>query len=484
MLEERQKSVGELQKLLLDRAGLAFTGIHVRILEDKMAMRLHATGCATVWDYLDLLRSPDEFQNLLDILTVGETSFFRNEPQFQAFESRVLPELVRERLADPGGTPWLKFWCAGCSTGEEPYTLALILRETLPDFGRWRISLLATDINRVHLRKAEAAVYPSRALQKIPPHYVEKYFEISRDGGGVLKDEIRDMVVFRHHNLADPFFDDPGMSALDAVFCRNVTIYFDLAVLKRVIGNFARALRQDGILFLGHSETLWGISERFTPIHADQAFIYRNRPLTRSESPFPFEIETPSPIHPEREFVSERSEPVRDDSLMEASDADYTEAFAAYARKDYDKALLSIAASQRAGRLDSEALYLQSTILADQGADEDALTCAFRILDRDPLHVRARFLAGVLLGRLRRYEEAADMFGKILFINPDLAVCHFHLGNVLRLLNRADKAGKSYLNCKKLLATASADEKLELSEEMVAGELLQAVDRALECTRI
>jgi chemotaxis protein methyltransferase CheR len=258
-------------QLLHESAGLAFDASRRESLGYCVSERMRARGCADVASYLALLDEAAERQALLDEVTIPETHFFRNPPQIRVLRSHVLPELLKQASS----TRRLRIWSAGCSTGEEPYTIAMLIRELLPVSSGWDIKVIATDISTRALAAATAARYGERAFVMTDPLDQQRFFYLDTDSGAyVVRDEIRELVEFRHHNLV---VDEPPFEAgeLDMVLCRNVTIYFDRNTTKRLMQRLHTRLRDGGYLFLGHAETLWQISDDFTLVSLGDAFVYR-----------------------------------------------------------------------------------------------------------------------------------------------------------------------------------------------------------------
>jgi len=263
-----------ITQLLRETAGLAFDSTRRESIAYSLGVRMRATGCVDVASYLALLMSAGdngERQALLDEVTIPETHFFRNPPQIRALRAHVLPELLKQASA----TKRLRIWSAGCSTGEEPYTIAMLVRELLPDHSDWDIRVVATDISMRALSAANEARYGDRAFVMTEPVDQRRFFYLDADTGHyVVRDEIRELVEFRHHNLvteAPPFV--PG--ELDLIVCRNVTIYFDRATTKHLMNRLHGCLRDGGYLFLGHAETLWQVSDAFALVPLGDAFVYR-----------------------------------------------------------------------------------------------------------------------------------------------------------------------------------------------------------------
>jgi chemotaxis protein methyltransferase CheR len=266
-------------RLLLSRAaGLVFDASRRESLAYSVTERLRATGIATVTEYLDLVQQPGspERQQLLDEVTIQETHFFRNPPQVRALRTHVVPELVRAAAA---GTKRLRIWSAGCSTGEEPYTIAMLLRELLPSTAGWDVQVVATDVSAKALDAARAGTYGARSVQLATPEERSRFFTELPDGRYEVRPEVRELVTFTHHNLVTDPLPFAADERLDLVLCRNVTIYFSRETTRALVSRLHTGLRDGGYLFLGHSETLWQISDEFRLVALGSgdsaAYVYR-----------------------------------------------------------------------------------------------------------------------------------------------------------------------------------------------------------------
>ena len=261
-----------LTRFLHDAAGLMFDDTRRDSLGYALGERLPVTGFADVTTYLDHVMSPEgaeERQQLLDEVTIPETYFFRNPPQIRALRRHVLPELIRANAESKR----LVIWSAGCSTGEEPYTVAMLLLELLPDIRDWDVRIVATDVSQRALAAARRGRYGQRSVQLADEARVERFFALEH-GDYVVRPEVRALVTFRHHNLVtdpSPFLN----REIDLVLCRNVTIYFDRETTRGLVERFHRALTDGGYLFLGHAETLWQVTDAFRLVTLGDAFVYR-----------------------------------------------------------------------------------------------------------------------------------------------------------------------------------------------------------------
>jgi len=238
------------------------------MLEARLQKRLKALGLNTFEEYADFVFSAagkgDELIHLIDVVTTNKTDFFREPVHFDYLVKSAIPSLIDSR--DAGIRNPLKIWSAGCSTGEEPYTLAMVLSEFTASNPGFRTSILASDISTAVLSKARNAIYAEDRVDTIPLHLKKKYLLRSKDSSKSLvriAPQLRTMVNFRRLN----FMEDFGLhEQMDIIFCRNVIIYFDKPTQERLLNRFHQQLVRGGFLFLGHSETLNGLNVPLTPV--------------------------------------------------------------------------------------------------------------------------------------------------------------------------------------------------------------------------
>ncbi len=255
-------------------AGLVFDESRRAGLSTIVRDRLLATGSVDIAAYLARLERPDgatERQRLLDLVTIQETHFFRIVPQMLALRDHVLPELVaRSKLS---GRP-VTIWSAGCSTGEEAYTVAMLLRELMARIGPFDAKVLGTDVSAAALDTARAGRYSGRTVDLARQGALEPWFAVGDDGWWQVRSDVRDLVEFELHNLVtEPTPFEPG--SVDLILCRNVTIYFSRATTKALVHRFHSTLCVGGYLLVGPAETLWQISDEYTLTQLGDAFVYR-----------------------------------------------------------------------------------------------------------------------------------------------------------------------------------------------------------------
>jgi len=271
------KEFSRFRDFIYDKAGIHFTESKKYLLENRLAGRLRECGLSTFEEYFLFINTAThygraEMFNLFEAVTTNETFFFRNPPQLKVFETEILTRLINDPEIKKGRK--LKLWSVGCSSGEEPYTLAILIHELLGALrDLWDITILGHDISQEMLKKAAEGLYTDYAMRLTPEPIKNRYFE-PNDNGFRIRDSVKAMVRFEFMNLKD-HMRMRLISGMDIIFCRNVIIYFDEAMKKSVIGHLHQALRPGGYLFIGHSESLHNISDAFKLIHFPGAIVYQ-----------------------------------------------------------------------------------------------------------------------------------------------------------------------------------------------------------------
>ena len=273
-LKMNQESFHLMRDFIYARSGIFFADNKQAQLESRLSLRLKANNLSDYDQYYDMLKYDDpagnELHNLFDSVSTNETSFFRSPPQIEAFQNKVLGELIERQAA----TKSLRLWSAGCSTGEEPYTMAMVVHEVLGEaFADWDIRILGSDLSPKALRSAAAASYNDYALRGVSAAMKDRYF-VEEAGTYRIADFIKRTVTFEQFNLSDPAAAG-HLSDFDVIFCRNVLIYFDEELKRTVVSRLYESLKTGGHLFIGHSESLHNISRAFKLVHFPGALGYR-----------------------------------------------------------------------------------------------------------------------------------------------------------------------------------------------------------------
>jgi chemotaxis protein methyltransferase CheR len=284
-----------LQALVYQECGMHFDDRRTHFLQDRLQRRLKECHLDSFYSYYRLLISKEgknELARLLENLTVNETSFFRNKAQLDLFHKHVLDELIRRKQAQREYS--LRIWSAGCSTGQEPYTLAMLVADSLAYFylrnpadatgpspkplipQPWKVEIIASDISYSVLRAAQEGSYSETQMASVDYSYRLRYFDKTGDRY-TIKKALKEVVHFDFHNLKTEYLPQRN----DVIFCRNVMMYFDEAEQKRLLEKFARCLNLAGYLFVGHAESLLALTDKFVMVHRNSGTAYQKIEVKR-----------------------------------------------------------------------------------------------------------------------------------------------------------------------------------------------------------
>ncbi|MFP3870771.1 MAG: CheR family methyltransferase [Syntrophobacteria bacterium] len=444
-------STGEFRRfrdLIARRAGIYFDAAKQEFLRSSLLKRMEVKGLDSFTDYYGLLSSPGgskEFNDLLNLITIHETYFFRDLAQLMALQRYVIPEIL-SRKSPPESR--LRIWSAGCSTGEEPYTIAMIVAEEMAGANYPLIQIVGTDVSHAALEAARMGVYRARSLRSTPEKYRRRFF--SQNGDTYILDEsIKQMVEFRCWNLVgepDPLAE---ISGWDIIFCRNVTIYFQVEATRRVIHNFYRSLREGGYLFTGFSESLRYLSNEFTTVQMGGVFLYQK------QASFPeknrAQAATPAGrLHPKQHGGDGHSHSApahRREKLRQLC----TEARELLEAGRPEEAGCLLDPYQDVETMPEDVLLLKAEIALNQGKpDRSAELCRW-ILRRSSFSVAGHFLLGIVYRTKEDTDRAIEEFRKVVYLKPEHALARFYLGDLYTLAGRVDRARREYANAVRLL---------------------------------
>lgn len=392
-----------------------------------------------------------ELRNLLNLVTVTETCFFRDAAQFRLLRDHIIPTLIAERSA--GVTTRrersIRLWSAGCSSGEEAYSIALTLEDmglyhTCPD---WTIEIVGTDLNTKALEKARCGVYSTRAVRNVEGRLLEQYFR--RDGNTFhLSDEIKSRVTFEFGNLTQTPMPTTGLQ--DVVLCKNVSIYFRSDVTRKLVRGLHDTLAPGGYLMLGHAESLWQMSEGFALMEHERAFCYRkiSAPVAQGFSPValaPSVAQGFSPVHT-------------------STTAQYDLCLSAFREGEWAAAESGLAALIASCPTFVPAYLLLGGVYAHRARYDEAVEQAGLALTLTDLEPRAHLLLGMIAARRQRHDEALQSLRRALYLDDSLALAHFWLGNLYRDRGDIARACLEY----ELVVRSWERHTLELTEEFAS----------------
>lgn len=269
-LKYRQLTDAQFQKfsaLVYEKTGIYLKSEKKELLNARLGKRLRALGLESFKDYHDYVMrdaSGEELVQMIDVVSTNFTSFFRESSHFDLLAARVLPELIKSSR----GKREITLWSSACSSGEEPYTMAMVVADYLTHHSGWSFRIMATDISTKVLSQAQRGVYTSDRVAKVPAPFLKKFYQkgVGASAGYVkIKDSLRQHIAFSRFNLMHEF---PWREELDVIFCRNVMIYFNRQTQQELISKFYRALVPGGYLFIGHSESITSLEHDFTQVDA------------------------------------------------------------------------------------------------------------------------------------------------------------------------------------------------------------------------
>lgn len=260
-------------RLVDELCGVVLDDTKAYLIESRLGELARANGCPSYRDLCQKARYAGDRalqQNIIDAITTQETLFFRDNSPFEVLQHRLIPDIV-DGKAKTAFPKRIRIWSAASSTGQEPYSIAMSLWETIPNVASWDIQILATDISDAAIKQASMGRYAAHEIQRgMPPRLLQKYF-VQQNGGWKIKDELRAMVSYQKRNLLEPFI---GIGPFDVIFCRNVAIYFDGPRRRDLFLRLADRLTPDGALLVGSSESLLDLGPRFAPQNHCRATFY------------------------------------------------------------------------------------------------------------------------------------------------------------------------------------------------------------------
>jgi chemotaxis protein methyltransferase CheR len=482
----------QLSAFIAERMGLHFP----RELWDDL--RRGVAGAAQELGFEDaaacvgrLLSAPPtkaQLQVLASHLTIGETYFFRDRQTLKALAENILPELIRARR---GREQRLRIWSAACCSGEEPYSLAILLRQELPDLPDWQVTITATDINARFLHKAAAGIYGEWSFRNAPAGLKERYFNRTADGRFAIVPEIKKLVTFAHLNLAEDTYPSfaTDTNAMDVIFCRNVLMYFTPAQVSKVIGNLHRTLVEGGWLVVSPSEASHALFPQFISVNFPGAILYQKSNATpRAEQRW-----VPAQLSEIAEFVAPATEthlpwapsallvqlspalPPEAPVAIEISPAPYAVAESFYHQGCYAEAVDALVASFAQHAPDPQAFSLLARALANQGQLADAQAWCDRWIAADKLDPAGHYLRAVVLLEQGDPEQARSSLQRALYLHPDFVLAHFALGNLARRRGKTGEAGRYFANALRLLRGHEPNNLLPESEGLTAGRLTELI---------
>ena len=461
-------------------------------LERNITAAASEFGYTEVENFIQRIMSSPMTHEHVEILTthlaINETYFWREPETFEALEQSILPELIRSRQEKKR----IRIWSAGCSTGEEPYSIAIALHRAIPQIKDWNITILATDINPRILRRATAGLFSQRSFRNSPQWLKEKYVSLKEKDIFEIIPEIKRMVKYEYLNLADNVFPSPfnDTNAMDIIFCRNVLMYFSEKRCSQVVRGLFNSLIQNGYLVVSASElSLQSLSE-FTAMNFPGMVLYQKTSKNlnvQQQIPAETLVHTPMgytlPLRPVNTIkeLNPQLRKIENEILPEAAPSPqihsvYDKALVSYAQGNYAEVIETL---QKDDQTSAERI-LSIRAYANQGMLVSAIRLCEKAIAADKLNPSLHYLYAAILQENNQWDEAVTSLKRAIFLDSNFVLSYYSLGKIYQRLGNVQSANKCTENVLTILNTCNPDEILFESEGLTAGrfkEIIIAADQ-------
>ncbi len=486
-----------LSLFVKDNMGLNFEKKAWKELEAGAVKASDELGFNSTEEYLNkLLVQPNNkeyVETLAAYLTIGETYFFRENQTYHALEEKIIPDILKKRR---GKDQRLRIWSAGCCSGEEPYSIAMMLNKMIPDLENWKITILGTDINPHFLKRAEKGVYTQWSFRTISPVFKEKYFYQDEKNKYHISGDVKGMVDFSPVNLAVDHFPslNNNTNAMDIIFCRNVLMYFEESQRNKVINKFYASLVDGGYLIVGNAELSHFIYNRFRPVNFPGTMFYQkssdweasDRPINLKTGIESFDNHVKEDLFERPKFhfkVEEIKEEKKESNETNARGEELTikinyldEAERLYKAGRYEDAFQILIGLSSEYRENEETDILIARIEANRGNLKNAIEYCRKAINKNKLEASYYYLTATILQEMGEPEEAMASLKRALFLNGSFVLAHIALGNLSAANGKKRESLKHYDNALKLLKDYNYDEQVPESDGMTAGRLVDIVN--------
>ncbi len=472
ILNEDEKIISNL---ILQYSGLDFREYSSLGLQANIRKRMSSKGIKSSSDYIQFLQynedKESEFKELLNDLTVQHSFFFRNKAHFSVLAEKILPEIIsRNMFLDKK----IRILCAGCASGEEAYSIAITLLENIPDPDNWDLDVLAVDISTKSLEKTKSGIYNRNSIREVGKICLNKYFVQIHDENELyqISKKVKSIVSIKYLNLLDKEYP----TGFDIVFCRNVIIYFNIATTIMIINNFHRIINDEGFLFLGHSESLMGITNKFKLEDFKISMIYKKCSIKEINNQTTAEILSPCFMN---NNDTDNVSAVIDAQMMINIQNDnksrelFIRARSFFELKKYEKALELCFESLMINDSNYESQILIVDIYANTGRLDEAILECQRLILENPELTYAYFIQAILFSRKMDIPQAKKLFRKALYLDKTLSMANFNLAIIYQKEGDVKGAIKEYRNTLTLLKRFPKDDILEYSGGFKVGFVME-----------
>ncbi|NVO02216.1 MAG: hypothetical protein HXX09_05890 [Bacteroidetes bacterium] len=427
-------------------------------------------------------------------ITIGETYFFREKESYQVLKTKIIPDLIKQRQST---TKTIRIWSAGCCSGEEPYSIAILLYQLIPDIENWKISITGTDLNLKFLKKAEAGIYSKWSFRENSDWTINRYFnKLGKDSFEIIP-EIKKMVKFSYLNLVEENFPSitNGLNNIDILFCRNVLMYFSPQTSSSIIKCFRNTLASDGWFLLSSVETNLIRNKVFRPVMiSKQTFYKKNAGKSKLLEPYktPISITDTSfkifsksqkveiPIFVKENIVKEKPIilPVEKTviHLHESEEETFQSALLSFENGLYFDVLERLEKFiENTGNINPEIFMLLARSYANIGKHQEAEIFSEKALQIDKTNIAYRVFNATILHECGKINLALSSYKKVLYLDPDFVIAHFSIATILKSMEKRNECQKHFNKSLELLQNYSDDEILEASEGLTAGRIREII---------
>lgn len=476
-------------RFILSRTGIIIQDHQVNNLRSTVVSACRRFGYANAFEYLTKLerdaRLPHELEYLISAITVRESYFFRDQYQIDFIRDTWLPGIMLDKQS---GEKRLRIWSAGCSSGQEVYTIAILLKETLQDVHTWDINLLGTDINTSVLSEATSGIYKDWAFRTTPEHVLTKYF-VKKDYEFFLRPDIREMAQFKYLNLIDENFthnlNTTGL--FDMILCRNVFIYLDPRIVRGILNNFISLLSPDGILILGASDLVEPNIPGLELHYYRNMFYYRHRQKISMPQR---DAHVPETQSIKNKFLPKRAQgkvhlPKKKTSAATAptpqKQPTAQEEVILMDRKGLWHEIPAFVDSHTAGHGEDAFLTgMKAKALASLGNLAAAADLCSHSIELDKTCKYCYYIMATIFIEMERQEDAQRALRRAIYLDHNFFEAHFHLGQILLRLRNYKAGLKSLRNAQELVEKADPERLLFIEQELTCGQLAQILRNEIE----
>lgn len=489
-----------LSELLELKTGIYFPRKRFKELESKLLRMTSQLGYKSFEELLSYFfttkLTDDDIKQLACHFSVTETYFYRSPEYLRVINELMQSRYNKQRLIE---NRTLRIWCAGCSTGEEPYSIAIHLLDTVKDIKDWNITILATDINPEVLKKARNGLFSHWSFRSTPDWVIRKHFTKHNSTHLSISPQIKEMVTFSYLNLAEDVFPSitNGTNSVDIIFCRNVLMYFSYSRIKEISSRFYKCLVDDGILVTSPSETFHFLTNEFQSVQSDNIVFYmksNEKNKTRKKNNVGSISYFNNYFHADKAMFEDKPVTVKNGTKKQyVNKAElknkqetkgdinqaYINALGLFTAHKYEHTVNELLTTKEEYR-DSKINLLLAEAYANMGLLEEAIKYCRIAINLDKLNARQYYLYATILTETGEPEEAVKQLKRSIYINPDFILSHYLLGNLYLQMGSKNIAIKSFNNALRLLGKLKKENVIDDSEGITAGGLGEIIKQNME----